>query len=215
MGGSDPVSKTSLQTLLEELEPLLVERSIRYGEFTLASGAESHYYCDAKLILLSPRGARLCGEALCRVLERCDVEAVGGLAMGAAYVAAGVAQASGGAEHRLHGRLYGYVVRNEQKDHGRGQKIDQSWYPGGGPLIRQGRRVAVVDDVVTTGGSTVKAIEAVRAAGCEVRAVAAILDRQAGGGERFAAMGLPFYSLFVADENGALSIGELPPDLVS
>ncbi len=82
-------------------------------------------------------------------------------------------------------------------------------------MIRPGRRVAVVDDVVTTGGSTLKAIEAVRAAGCEVRAVAAILDRQAGGAERLAAMGLPFYSLFVADENGGPSIGELPPDLVS
>ncbi len=59
MDGVDPVSKTSLQGILEELQPLLVERSIRYGEFTLASGAESHYYCDAKLTLLSPRGARL------------------------------------------------------------------------------------------------------------------------------------------------------------
>ncbi len=209
-GAADAVSEAPLQRLLEELQLLLVERSIRYGDFTLASGARSHYYCDAKLTLLSPRGARLCGEALCRVLEVCDAEAVGGLAMGAAYVAAGVAQASAGRDHRL----YGFTVRSERKEHGRGQKIDESWHPGGGPLLGPGRRVAVVDDVVTTGSSTVKAIEAVQSAGCEVRVVAAILDRQAGGAERFAGMGLPFYSLFVADETGTLSIGELPAGLL-
>ena len=69
-----------MKDLLAELSELLVRQSIRYGKFRLASGAESHYFCDTKLTLLSPRGSQLCGEALCRVLECSDVEAVGGCA---------------------------------------------------------------------------------------------------------------------------------------
>ncbi len=106
--------------------------------------------------------------------------------------------------------IYGYTVRREKKDHGRGQKIDQSWHPDGEPLIRPGRRVALVDDVITTGGSTIEALEEVKAAGCDVRAVAAIVDRGAGGAERFAELGVPFYSLVVADEDGKLGPGRSP-----
>ncbi len=196
-----------LEVLLEELEGVLVRQSLRYGSFTLASGASSSYYCDTKLTLLSPRGAALCGEALRRVVQACGAEAVGGLAMGAAYMAAGIALASDGASP-----IYGFTVRAEQKDHGRGQKIDTSWHPDG-ELMAPGRRVVVVDDVVTTGGSTQQALDGVAETGCEILAVACVLDRGAGGAERFAAAGLPFHPLFVADSEGRLRRGSLPATL--
>jgi orotate phosphoribosyltransferase len=194
--------------LLDELAATLTERSLRFGEFTLASGAKSHYYCDTKLTVLSPRGAVLVGEALYRALAPYGVEAVGGLAMGAAYLATAVAMASSGRRPEL----AGFTVRNEQKDHGRGQRIDQSWIADG-ELIRTGRRVAVVDDVVTTAGSTIKALDAVVAAGCEVGVMAAVLDRRAGGAERLRERGLTFVALLEADERGQLSPGLDPSTL--
>lgn len=204
---SAPLHTVDLDSLLTELAEVLVRQSLRYGDFTLASGASSKYYCDTKLTLLSPRGAALCGEALRRVVSACDAEAVGGLAMGAAYMAAGIALAS-----QATTPIYGFTVRPRQKDHGRGQKIDTSWHPDG-ELLVPGRRVVVVDDVVTTGGSTQQALDGVRETGCEIVAVAAVLDRGAGGAERFAAAGLPFYPLFVADSKGQLSRGLLPAGL--
>ena len=200
------MSRRPLAEILRELEPILVTRSFQYGDFTLSSGARSRYFFDSKLTMLSPEGARLVGEALYSVLSRCDVEAAGGLAMGAAYMASLIAQASVDGETPI----YGYTVRRDKKDHGRGQKIDESWHPDGEPLIRPGRRVALVDDVITTGDSTIEALEEVKAAGCDVRAVAAIVDRCDGGAERFAELGVPFYSLFVADEDGKLGPGRSP-----
>ncbi len=152
---------------LDALREILVERSIRYGDFTLASGAKSRYYCDTKLTVLTPRGAALIGEALAELLRPYDVEAAGGLAMGAAYLATAVAIAS----ERGGDPIYGFTVRAEKKDHGRGQKIDEAWHPDG-KLLRPGRRVAVLDDVVTTAGSTLQALDVVLATGC----------RGAGGG---------------------------------
>ena len=190
-----------LDDLLAELRDLMVERSIRYGDFTLVSGATSRYYCDTKLSVLSPRGATLIGEALYRVLSRYEVVGVGGLAMGAAYLATAVAMASDGREPRM----YGFTVRAEQKEHGRGQKIDESWIPGGEPLLRPGRPVALLDDVVTSAGSVLRALDAVEAVGCEVRVVAAVLDRQAGGAERIRERGYPFVSLLAADGEGHLT----------
>src|SRR5262245_26009259 len=103
--------------LLDELRAILVERSIRYGDFTLASGAKSRYYCDTKLTVLTPRGAALIGEALAAKLRPYGVEAAGGLAMGAAYLATAVAIAS---ERDGGDPIYGFTVRAEKKDHGRG-----------------------------------------------------------------------------------------------
>jgi orotate phosphoribosyltransferase len=188
--------------LLDELCSVLVERSIRYGDFTLASGAKSRYYCDTKLTVLTPRGAALIGEALLAVLRPYRVEAAGGLAMGAAYLATAVAIASerdGGAP------IYGYTVRPERKDHGRGQKIDEAWHPDG-KLLMAGRRVAVVDDVVTTAGSTLRALDAVLETGAEVRVAVAVLDRQSGGAEAIRARGIPFHALFRADDEGRISV---------
>lgn len=187
---------------LSDLQALLERQSIRRGDFTLTSGAKSKYYCDTKATVLSPQGAALIGRALHSLLAPYRPEAVGGLAMGAAYLATAVAIAS--AESEL--PIPGFVVRAEAKGHGTMSKIDQAWHADG-PLIRAGRRVAVVDDVVTTAGSTLRAIDAVVEAGCEVVAVAAVLDRQAGGAERIRERGLPFAALFRADSDGTLHVG--------
>ena len=190
----------ALGDILDELRAVLVERSIRYGDFTLASGAKSRYYCDTKLTVLTPRGATLIGEALAMVLRPYGVEAAGGLAMGAAYLATAVAIAS----ERDGDPIAGFTVRAEKKDHGRGQRIDEAWHPDG-KLLRPGRRVAVLDDVVTTAGSTLRALDAVLEAGCDVRVAVAVLDRRAGGAEAIRARGIPFLALFAADAEGRIT----------
>ncbi|HEX9670701.1 MAG TPA: orotate phosphoribosyltransferase [Thermoanaerobaculia bacterium] len=185
---------------LEELRVFLQENSIRRGTFTLASGMQTPYYCDTKATTLSPAGSRLVGEVLFGLLRDCDAEAVGGLALGATYVAAAVALISGQRGHPL----YGYTVREERKGHGLLKEVEESAHPDGQPLLSPGRRVAVVDDVVTGGGSIQKAIDTVRSKGCEIVAVVAIVDRRAGGGERLLSEGLPYLALFETDESGTL-----------
>jgi orotate phosphoribosyltransferase len=190
--------------LLEELAQVLSSQSIRKGDFTLASGAKSHYYCDTKATVLSPRGARLCGEGLLQLIRPYHPEAVGGLAMGAAYLATAVALASDSPDGG--GPVYGFTVRAATKEHGIRNRIDCSWYPGG-PLVAPGRKVALIDDVVTSAGSILQAIDAMQEAGCEIVAVAAVVDRQAGGSERIRERGLRFGALLVADEHGDLHHG--------
>lgn len=175
---------------------------IRHGEFVLASGARSQYYCDTKATVLSPRGSRLIGETLFEELDERRVEAVGGLAMGATFIATAVAMASDQHESPI----YGYTVRSSQKEHGLERSVEESYHPDGEPLLSPGRRVAVVDDVVTSGGSVLEAIETVEERGCEIVTVIAIVDRREGGGDRLLERGLPYFSLLEPDEQGHLSI---------
>jgi len=189
-------------TRLEELRALLQERSISKGDFLLTSGARSHYYCDTKATVLSPRGSRLIGEALLDELGPLGVEAVGGPAVGGAYLATAVSVAS----DRRGPPLFGFLVRNEAKGHGTSARIDASYHPDGRELITEGRRVAVVDDVVTSAGSSLRAIEAVEAEGCIVVAVSAVVDRQQGGGDRLRSHGYDFRPLLQADSEGNLSV---------
>ena len=187
---------------LDELRRILDRQSIRRGEFTLTSGAKSHYYCDTKATVLSPRGAQLCGQALFDLLRDRDIEAVGGPAIGAAYLATATAIASVDSEQPM----AGFVVRKQAKGHGTEKRFDESWSPDGQRLIGEGRKVAIVEDVITTGGSILGAIEAVQAAGCDVRAVATVVDRQAGGADKIRALGLSFAALFLADDHGDLTV---------
>ncbi len=187
---------------LHELKALLQERSIAKGDFVLTSGARSHYYCDTKATVLSPRGSRLIGEALCEQLRPFGVDAVGGPEVGGAYLATAASVASD-----LDGTpLFGFLVRNKAKGHGTSARIDASYHPDGRKLIVAGRRVAVVDDVVTSAGSILRAIEAVEAEGCEVAAVSAVVDRQEGGGDRLRSLGYDFRPLFLADNEGDLTL---------
>ncbi len=209
---------------LDELRALLQERSIARGDFVLTSGARSRYYCDTKATVLSPRGSRLIGEALHKLLLPFEVEAVGGPEVGGAYLATATAMASdascggcrnGGdpgaspqgdpATEPGERPLFGFLVRNRAKGHGTTAKIDASYHPDGRKLIAPGRRVAVVDDVVTSAGSILRAIEAVEAEGCEVAAVSAVVDRQQGGGDLLREQGRVFRPLFLADGEGNLT----------
>lgn len=189
-----------LTTNIAQLRQLLQDQSIKRGEFTLSSGAVSSYYCDTKATTLSPRGARLVGETLFELLVERDAEAVGGLALGSTFIATAIAMAS-----ELHGRpMYGFTVREAKKGHGLERQTEESYHPDGRRLLVPGRRVAVVDDVVTGGGSILKAVEVVQEKGCEIVAVTSLVDRRAGGAQRLRDKGLPYFSLFETDETGTL-----------
>ena len=169
----------------DRLLALLAERSARRGQFTLASGKQSTLYIDARLTTMSPDGLALIGPLGLDAIERAGwrADAVGGLTLGADPIAYAVSYASA-----LAGRpLRAFTVRKEAKQHGTGRLIE-------GPF-RSGDRVAVVEDVITTGGSALKAIEAVRAAGGTVAGVLALVDREEGGREAIEGAGVAVISL--------------------
>ena len=164
---------------------LLAERSARRGQFTLASGRTSEFYIDCRLTTMSPEGLALVGPLGLAALDDSGwrVDAVGGLTLGADPVSYAIAYASA-----LAGRpIRAFTVRKEAKAHGTGRLIE-------GPF-RTGDRVAVIEDVVTTGGSALKAIAAVRAAGGDVAGVLALVDREEGGREAIEAEGVPVRAL--------------------
>ena len=165
----------------------LREHALVIGEVTLTSGRTAQYYVDAKRAILRPAGFRALAELVAGHAERLGATAVGGLTMGADAPAC--AALAGGAEVKA------FFVRKETKAHGLQRRIE-------GPDLEPGERCLVVEDVVTTGGSTVQAIEAVREAGHEVAGVVTILDRQAGGAEtiREASGGAPYVALATIDD---------------
>ncbi len=157
--------------------------ALKFGDFTLASGAKSTYYIDCRNVTLEANGAALIGAGMLERIAEFEVDAVGGLTMGADPIVGAVLAHAG-----IHGTaLRGFLVRKEAKDHGTGKLVE-------GPL-RPGDRVAIVEDVATTGGSSLKAVDAVLAAGCTVACVAAVLDRLAGAGEAFGKRGIPYFAL--------------------
>ncbi len=165
---------------------LLKRDALRTGEFTLASGRTSHYYVDGRKVTLSAEGAAtIAAGVLDAIAARFpEVTAVGGLTMGAdPIVGATLALAPSRGRHDLRG----FLVRKEAKGHGTGRLVE-------GPL-EPGQIVAIVDDVATTGGSSIQAVEAVEAMGAEVACVIVVLDRLEGAAEAFAARGLPFHAL--------------------
>lgn len=180
------------------LVDLLKRDSLRTGEFTLASGRSSHYYVDGRKVTLSAEGAAAIAEGVLSVLaETPDIVAVGGLTMGAdPIVGATLARAPGrGLAH-----LRGFLVRKETKGHGTGRLVE-------GP-IEAGMTVAIVDDVATTGGSSLQAVDAVEALGCTVAKVICVLDRLEGAAEAFRDRGLPFVALTTIRD---LGVEPLPP----
>jgi orotate phosphoribosyltransferase len=169
--------------LLEELR----EHALVVGEVTLTSGRRAQYYVDAKRAILRPAGFKALGELVAAEAERVRATAVGGLTMGADPVAC--AALAAGANVRA------FFVRKERKAHGL-----QRWIEG--PELEAGERCLVVEDVVTTGGSTISAIERVREEGLELAGVVSVLDRLAGGGEAIeaAAAGAPYTPLTTIDD---------------
>jgi orotate phosphoribosyltransferase len=171
----------------ERLVAALREHALVVGEVTLTSGRKAEYYVDAKRAILRPEGFAALGELVAAEASRVGASAVGGMTMGADPVACSALAA--GADVRA------FFVRKERKEHGL-----QRWIEG--PELRQGERCLVVEDVVTTGGSTVSAIERVREEGLEVAGVVSVLDRLAGGADaiREAANGAPYVALTTIDD---------------
>jgi orotate phosphoribosyltransferase len=155
-------------TLLDELR----SHALVIGEVTLTSGRTAQYYVDAKRAVLRPAGFRALGELVAAQARDWGATAVGGLTMGADPVAC--AALAGGFDGKA------FFVRKESKQHGLQRRIE-------GPFLEAGDRCVIVEDVVTTGGSTLQAIEAVQEAGHEIVGVISVLDRLAGGAERIEA----------------------------
>ena len=172
----------------ERLKALLQQDSLMFGDFTLASGRKSRYYFDSKKTTLRAEGSYLAAAEVLRVLDEAGVQAdaIGGLTLGADPIVCPVAALSF-AEGRP---LRAFIVRKEAKDHGTGRAIEGDLEPRS--------RVVVVDDVVTTAASTLRAIEAVEAAGHEVVAVVCLVDREEGGTEKLARW--PFHPIFRRSE---------------
>ncbi len=170
---------------------LLARGAYRHGQFTLASGRSSHHYVNCKPVSLSGFGLALLSAEL---LERVEPEAVAvaGLTLGADPLVSGVALAAA-----LSGRpLDALIVRKEAKGHGTGAWLE-------GPLPDAGCRITVLEDVVTSGGSSLKAVLQLREAGYRVERVVTIVDRQEGGEAAMAAAGLELVSLYRLDEVAA------------
>jgi orotate phosphoribosyltransferase len=193
-----------MTTHAQQLLSLLARTSFRLGQFKLSSGGTSDYYIDCRTTTLDAEGGRLTGHAILELLEarHIDAEAVGGLTLGADPIVSNVATAS--AQRALSwpalsnpapALIHGFLVRKAEKQHGTARRIEG--------FCRPGARVVIVDDVCTTGASTINAIEAARDAGMTVAAVVCIVEREEANGRpavEAAAGGAPFLSLFTASD---------------
>src|SRR4051794_3916770 len=170
-------------TLIGELR----RHALVIGEVTLTSGQTAQYYVDAKRAILRPAGFAAMAELVAGFARRWEATAVGGMTLGADAPAC--AALAGGAD------VKGFFGRREARAHGRRRRV-------GGPPLVEGERCLIVEDVVTTGGSTVRAIEAVRAEGHDVIGVVSVLDRLAGGADaiRTASDGAPYEGLVTIDD---------------
>lgn len=174
--------------LRNRLFALLKERAFRRGRVVLASGRESDFYFDMKPAMLDPEGAALMAELILQRIRDVKADCVGGLEMGAVPLIAPVAMRS----PDFGRRLPGFFVRKAVKDHGTRKRVD------GADIA--GKSVIILEDVTTTGGSAMDAVRAVEEAGAKVALVLAILDRGEGAAELYAKAGVPFASLFRAEE---------------
>lgn len=179
-------------TPADRLERLLLERSVQRGDFTLASGLKSSFYLDCRPTTMSAEGLALIGSLGLGAIRAAgwQPEAIGGLTMGADPVACAVAAASWSAPPPLDA----FSVRKEAKGHGTKRQVEGNF--------RSGSRVVVVEDVITTGGSALQAIEVVRQAGAEVLGVLAVVDREQGGTGAIEARGLTVVALTTTSRLG-------------
>jgi orotate phosphoribosyltransferase len=175
----------------QQLLQLLQERSFRRGTFRLASGATSSYYIDGRTTAVFSQGASLIGQVLYERTRDLGIDAIGGMEVGAVPLTAAAV-----VHYHLNGRaMEGFWVRDKAKTHGTRKLIE-------GAALRPGSRVVVLDDVVTTGGSAVKAVEAVREAGCQVVRVLALVDRLQGAAAAFRELGVEFHPVFTIRDFG-------------
>ncbi len=192
----------------QQLLSLLARTSFKLGQFKLSSGGTSDYYIDCRTTTLHAEGGRLTGHAILELLEANSIEAdaVGGLTMGADPIVSNVATASAwrALEHPGAPLIHGFLVRKAEKAHGTGRRIEG--------FCREGARVVIVDDVCTTGGSTINAIEAAKEAGMTIAAVVCIVEREEANGRpavEAAAGAAPFLRLYSANDVRAEHVKQL------
>jgi orotate phosphoribosyltransferase len=197
-----------MPTHAQQLLSLLSRTSFKLGQFKLSSGGTSDYYIDCRTTTLHAEGGRLTGEAILDLLHenKIQAEAVGGLTMGADPIVSNVATASAWRTQHHPGSplIQGFLVRKAEKAHGTGRRIEG--------FCREGARVIIVDDVCTTGASTINAIEAAREAGMTVAAVVCIVEREEANGRpavEAAAKDAPFLSLYTAVQVRAEHVRQL------
>jgi orotate phosphoribosyltransferase len=174
--------------LRKELLELLARESYFERELTLASGRGSNYYIDCKRTLYWPRGAHLAGDLLIDLVAAEGIAQIGGMAAGAIPVTDALIHAA----FRRGYDLTGFFVRKETKAHGLQQQIEG--------VFHKDRATAVIDDTITTGGSSLQAVEAIKAAGAQVRVAFALVERGEGAADAFARAGLNYRYLFTAEE---------------
>jgi len=181
------------QSAREQLLNLIVEKSFRLGNFTLSSGLKSDYYIDCRTTTLHAEGARLTGSVFLELFRQqgWHPQALGGLTLGADPIVTAVAVISA----QEHTPIHGFLVRKAEKAHGMGQRIEG--------FQEKGASVVIVDDVCTTGGSTVQAIQAAREFGFNIIGTACLVEREEAGGRSSveqAASPAPFISIFKSSE---------------
>ncbi len=175
----------------QRLKELVLEKALKFGDFTLASGQKSTYYIDGRLVTLDGEGAYCLARCIIELLADEDIEAVGGMAIGADPISGATAAVAASMGRKLNA----FMVRKEPKDHGTGSQVE-------GPLPA-GARVAMVEDTVTTGGSTLKAVAAVeRERDAHVALIVAMVDRLQGARQAFADAGYRFVSIFTVEDLG-------------
>jgi orotate phosphoribosyltransferase len=178
------------------LVELVREQALRFGDFTLASGKKASFYLDCRKVTLHARGANLIAEGILDLIEGELPDAIGGMAIGADPITAAVITVAG--QRGL--SLRGFIVRKESKQHGTGRDVEGPVQPGDSAII--------VEDTVTTGGSSLKAIERAEAAGLKVQGVVAVVDRLEGGAEAFAARGYTLRTLLNVRDLGIEPAGD-------
>lgn len=172
------------------LASLIRSEALQFGAFTLASGKQASYYLDCRKVTLNSVGAKLIGEGMLELIGSPLPPLVGGMAIGADPITAAILTIAGTRGQALRG----VMVRKEPKAHGKGQQVE-------GPY-QAGEELVIVEDVVTTGGSSLKAIELCEAVGLKVRRVLAIIDRLEGGKQAFADRGYKLSTLFTVEDFG-------------
>ena len=154
---------------IDELKELVLRDAVRYGTFTLSSGKESDFYVDLRKVTLNPQGACLIGSIIYEMIQDSPVEAIGGMTLGADPIAVAASLIA----YQKGRTISAFLVRKEKKSHG-----TQNWIEG--PVLK-GQKVVVVEDVITTGASTLRAIERIEESGLQVELVIGVLDRSEGG----------------------------------
>lgn len=176
----------------DRLKQLLLEKSYRKGTFTLSSGRESDFYIDGKQTTLSAEGAYLCGKLMLEIIQAHEVkiDAVGGMTLGADPLVTAVSMVS----FLEKNPIPAFIVRKESKKHGTEDYLE------GRKNLPEGATVALVEDVVTSGGTLIQVIDRVEAQGYKVGAVLTVVDRQEGGAEALAAKGVKLEAVFTREE---------------